>query len=477
MHSSRSWYPLCFFSLSLLLIFIILPLTRQGMFMDGVIYAAIAKNLSLGYGSLWQPYYSQTDFPLFYEHPPLVFYFQSLFFRLFGQGFGVEQFYSFLMALGQFALISWYWLKNKNTSFLTLGLLLFLWLLIPLNHIYTNNMLESTLTLFTTFASLVLLANTKSKSAFFLQYLISAIAILVAFFCNGPTAFFPLAVPLLNKLIHEQQAIVKGIKETIFLIALVVLLLGSFYLLVPAALINTQKYFSQQLLASITGTRELNYVGLNHLHIVVLFYKPYRLVTLFALLSLAISAKIEGQGLIKKFKSSLQEKRAWFFLALALVSSLPVGISHRQALNYIMQSAPFFTLAMMYFCFESVKTIADYCKSKPWFFKTLTSLSCLIFVACIAIVFNLASGFNRHKAMLEDLNYLINYCKNDEIISVSPTLYYKWYTGAYLARNSMISVTPQAGKPLYLTLKTEPVPDNYHLIKLPLSYYHLARHD
>ncbi|WP_019218069.1 hypothetical protein [Legionella tunisiensis] len=86
------------------------------------------------------------------------------------------------MALGQFALIAWYWLKNKNTSFLTLGLLLFLWLLIPLNHIYTNNMLESTLTLFTTFASLVLLADTKSKSAFFCQYLISAVAILIAFF-------------------------------------------------------------------------------------------------------------------------------------------------------------------------------------------------------------------------------------------------------------------------------------------------------
>ncbi len=199
--------------------------------------------------------------------------------------------------------------------------------------------------------------------------------------------------------------------------------------------------------------------------------------TIFALLSLAISTKIDRQGLVKKFKSSMREKRIWLFFTLSLASSLPVGVSHRQALNYIMQSAPFFTLAMMYFCFESVQTIADYCKSKPWLFKTLTSLSCLIFVACIAMLLNLASGFNRHKAMLEDLNYLINYCKNDEIISVSPALYYKWYTGAYLARNSMISVTTQAGKEFYLTLKTEPVPDNYHLIKLPLSYYHLARHD
>ena len=35
-------------------------------------------------------------FPEFYEHPPLAIYFQSLFFKLFGQGYGVERFYSFI---------------------------------------------------------------------------------------------------------------------------------------------------------------------------------------------------------------------------------------------------------------------------------------------------------------------------------------------------------------------------------------------
>ena len=46
MQSNRLWFPLWFFSLSLFLILLILPLARQGMFLDGVLYAAIAKNLA-----------------------------------------------------------------------------------------------------------------------------------------------------------------------------------------------------------------------------------------------------------------------------------------------------------------------------------------------------------------------------------------------------------------------------------------------
>src|SRR3990167_4418365 len=124
MHPNRRWIPLWLFSLSLLLILFVLPLTRQGMFLDGVLYAAIAKNLALGYGSLWHPFYSQTDFSVFYEHPPLAIYFQSLFFKLAGQGFGVEQLYCLLMAAGQFGLIAWYWLKKENSQFTDLALLL-----------------------------------------------------------------------------------------------------------------------------------------------------------------------------------------------------------------------------------------------------------------------------------------------------------------------------------------------------------------
>lgn len=474
---NRLWYSLCLFSLSLLLVCIILPLTCHEMFMDGVIYAAISKNLSMGYGSLWKPFYSQTDFAVFYEHPPLVFYFQSLFFKLFGHAFWVERFYSFLMALGQFGLISWYWLKNKKADYQSLGLLSLFWLLIPLNHIYDSNMLEGTLTLFTTAASLILLVETRSTLLFFIKYLLGALAVVIAFFCNGPTALFPLAVPFFNHLFSEQGAIVKGIKGTIVLVVLVALALATFYWFVPAALQNTQQYFSTQLLASIVGSRSLTYVDLWHLHILYLFFRSYCLATVVAFVFLLIASIVDGSRFGERLKSCCKEKKFWLFFTLALISSLPVGVSHRQALSYIMQSAPFFALAMMYFCYDSVKIIVLYCEKKTNFLRTLSIFSGLLFVGTLIAVLNLAGGFNRDKAMLADLHYLMQHCKNDEVLSASPNVYYAWYTGAYLARYSMMSVTPNLGNKYYLALKTEAIPSDYHLVQAPLAYYNLLSHD
>ena len=478
-HQNQFWYPLWFFSLSLFLIVILLPLTRQGMFLDGVIYAAIAKNLALDHGTLWQPFYSQTNFRVFYEHPPLAMYFQSVFFKLFGQRFGVEQLYCLLMALGQFALISWYWLgdqslKKENTAFVHLALLLLLWLLIPLNLKYVNNHLEATLTLFTTFATLVLLLKTQSTVAFFLQYLISSIAVLIAFFCNGPTAFFPLAVPLIRALVNKQTSWYDGIKETIFFALLLSILFGLFYFLVPAALINTEHYLNEQLLPSTTGTRQLKLVGFHHLYIFNLYFRAYWPVSVFVFGCIAVAAKIEGKSIRSVRLPNLKQKNVLLFFLLSLASSLPVGVSHRQALNYIIQSAPFFTLAMMVLCFEPVKTIINYCGTNPLFLKASFYLNFLFFITSLITVCYLANGYNAHKEIITDIKTIIPYCKNDEIISASGAIYYDWHAAAYFARHSLISLTSENGNQYYLALKNEALHENYHLVNLPLAYYKLA---
>ncbi len=76
-------------------------------------------------------------------------------------------------------------------------------------------MLEGTLTLFTTIATFILLIQTRSRTTFLLQYVISAIAVLIAFLCNGPTALFTIAVPLIQGLSEEKPAIIAGLKRTL----------------------------------------------------------------------------------------------------------------------------------------------------------------------------------------------------------------------------------------------------------------------
>jgi 4-amino-4-deoxy-L-arabinose transferase-like glycosyltransferase len=83
-------------------------LFTYGMFLDGTIYAVIAKNMAWGKGSFWQPHYTETLFSAFYEHPPLALWIESLFFRIFGTSIFVERFYSvFCVVLTGFFMVKY----------------------------------------------------------------------------------------------------------------------------------------------------------------------------------------------------------------------------------------------------------------------------------------------------------------------------------------------------------------------------------
>lgn len=86
-----------------------------GMFMDGTIYAAVSRNLAEGVGSLWALHFSEGLFPVFREHPPLVFWLQSLFFRVLGDGFLTERAYDLIVVLATAWLMRSLWLRLVTT--------------------------------------------------------------------------------------------------------------------------------------------------------------------------------------------------------------------------------------------------------------------------------------------------------------------------------------------------------------------------
>jgi len=65
-------------------------LWSDGMFLDGVYYATISKNLSNGIGSFWNLCFSESS-GVFNGHPPLAMGLQSIFFSLFGESIYIER--------------------------------------------------------------------------------------------------------------------------------------------------------------------------------------------------------------------------------------------------------------------------------------------------------------------------------------------------------------------------------------------------
>ena len=87
-------YPLYLIVTGIFLIIISPGLLSEGMFMDGIVYSTISKNLASGIGSFWNPHFTSTCFPVFHDHPPLAFWIQSVFYKLFGESLLIEKFYS-----------------------------------------------------------------------------------------------------------------------------------------------------------------------------------------------------------------------------------------------------------------------------------------------------------------------------------------------------------------------------------------------
>lgn len=92
-----------------LAVFFTAGMWKEGLFMDGLYYASIARNLSEGDGSFWNLHFTKTLLNDFDQHPPLAIYLESIFFRLFGDTLFTEKIYSFVIFVLNMAVIQAIW--------------------------------------------------------------------------------------------------------------------------------------------------------------------------------------------------------------------------------------------------------------------------------------------------------------------------------------------------------------------------------
>ena len=444
-------------------LFILHPLLQKGMFLDGITYAAISKNLSLHIGNVWDLYYSKTVFPHFHEHPPLVFWLQSKLFMLLGPEAPAENVYCLIVVFFQLIIMSFFWVKELKYPPQTLCILGIFWLAIPLNHLYTQNILEGTLTLFTTLAGFLLL----KKINLYRNAIFCAGAIVIGVMCNGPTALFPLAIPMLGK-----EAVLKKSARTCFLITLVIVFFGILFLLEPRIIDSLKQYLLVQLMPSISGQRSADSGLIHHFLIFKLYLRGCWIGCIIACVVFFIASHLEKKKVIILWKSALQKTEVHLFLLISLISSLPVGLSPRLNFNYIMQSGPWMTLCLSCLCLEPILSIARYAQGHLKLLNRIT-----MSFALVALVYCLLSvgGYRRDSAMMEDINVLNNHLPQNEIIATTPEVFFHYYEVAYFARYTTLSLTAEHDGAYFLTLKGKPLPSNYQQINLPLKYFVLSQ--
>ncbi len=272
----------------------------KGMFMDGILYAIISQNVAHDICGLWSLKITDSLYPHFNEHPPLVFALQSQFFKFFGDAYWVERLYSLTTVIVSAGLIYFVYrqisqlsfvinvlgnskvppqpdensISTKSIVFPSSAWVLLLWISVPIvNRCAQNNMLENTMLVFvlasvwcyfqflkfklssSVFSETNGTASKTQAAQSFVWLFLSGSMLLLAFMAKGFTGLFPFALPAIVVWVLRKDNYSALIKP--FIQQTATMLLGfaiSFALmtwLFPESASALQRYYDKQVLGSL----------------------------------------------------------------------------------------------------------------------------------------------------------------------------------------------------------------------------------
>lgn len=466
----RFW-PLLFFGLFLILF--VAELLEESMFIDGVWYAVISKNLANGIGSFWQPQFSSTIFSAFHEHPPLVFGIQSLFFDLFGDHFLTERLFSAIMYILLALMIVALWRKAIPEVFsyrYLLFLPLIIWQANLVNYYFLPaNLLDTPLAILAALSIYLLWESASSKSP--LVYLVLAgITLGVSVLTKGVTGLFPLAFLIFHWIIFKPYDWKNVVVRSLMVGASLTLFFTILFLWIPSSLESLNNYLDVQLLASLNGERKLYYYQTNRFFIIgqLLWALAPMLFFLFVVKLAEKLLKIRQQ-----VKSPLHNKTVLLFILIGLSASLPIMISPRQALPYLIPSLPYFSLAAGVWAAPKIESLFKQLYKFPFpFIKTAeTGAIILCALGCLMISKNYGLSNERDANVIRDAKIIGHIAGQQKTISSTT---YNMYISGYLMRFHNISIdTTHQNRPYLITKKEDPF-NSLEYEKLNVKTYEYA---
>ena len=424
--------PFWLLLIGLFLILVSKNLLTEGMFLDGVTYACISRNMACGLGSFWNPSYTQTIGHVFHSHPPLAFGLEALFFKVLGDHWWVEKLYSVLASLFTGLLIALIWKRTTNNLRWAWLPLLF-WLVMPLaTWCATNNMLENTMSVFVLLSVYLMIVGYQRNHKIWL--FLSAFTLLLAFLSKGFTGLFPLVFPILYCAFDQKRKWIQGPIDSLILLVSIAVFAGIMFLVCPGSFGYIKDYIRLQVIGG----------GLHEATASSRFY------IVFALLQqLVIPCALALVLVICKTKSKVNSKifefppdKAWFyvFLIMGLVGVLPIMVSVKQRDFYMLAALPFFALACGHITLSMLTLWLPKITPKVRGWMTLGA-GCVVLLGLVLNIIHIGK-YGRDEALIEEVKQRIAEYEGNNVIEISQEEYTQWAKHAYYMRYGKISLSP-----------------------------------
>jgi hypothetical protein len=394
------------------------------------------------YGSFWQPYYTATVYPAFYEHPPLGFWLQSWAYRLCGDSVYVEAWWGF--GVGLLILVGlagvWRCLTPQHAAVAGAWFPILLFVVMPMTSWALANNMTCFIVLAVWFGMLSLQHPHRGVSCCY--GICSGLSIFCAMLIKGPVALFPLAIPGLS-LIHGSNKRQAWLTFCVLILTLTVAF-GLMFSLSPASVQFCTRYVRQQVLASVAGARE---TALSRFDVLTVVSRESLVPLLLGSLLTAAMYHLR-----KSTITSIHPRLFVYYLGIALAGSLPILISAKQKRWYAFPALPFYAMAIAVVFNDVALTLERLVVDNKKISKNIAIFSSIILG--MAIYFMLAEK----NTLRRDKDFHVDFSENQisieerNIISVYPaSLATNWTLVANMQRKFKASLSEKFGQEYLLT--------------------------
>lgn len=460
-----------FISLSVVLGLTLPVLFRDGMFMDAMLYTSVAHNQAHGIGSFWFPVFSDhgvAGWTTFHEQPPLVFWIQSLFFRVLGDSMYTERIYTFIVILFSVFLFSryWRWMYRADEQSKKLDWLPpVFWMIIPVCFwSYSQNQHENTMTLFIIAAVAVLHRGMEERKAEYWM-LAGAVLVFLATMCKGLPGLFPMGVPFFHWLIFRRHSFISmaalSLLSVLALLSIYAILIG----FSEEARVSLRIYFFERALSRIASLPTVD----SH------FYIVGRLFT-----ELIVPVALAGllYVLLRRYKTvsgAVNNKLTLFFFLIGFSGSLPLMLTLVQKGFYFVPGLPFFAIGLSCWIAQPLSAALGSLALKKKVVRLLSFGSLLLFFSLPVITATQLGKYSRDQEMLEDVYQAGPLLAKEKVVSMPAALWNEWSLQCYLMRYYFVSSTSGVSGKYHIRLREDasPAPVGYAETGLDLKRYRL----
>ncbi len=445
---SKEQIPFWLLTIGAIIVLVFSRLVKDGMFTDGVLYAAIAHNLAIGKGTFWHPYFDNYLFTFFHQQPPLTFGLQALFYKTFGDSIYVERGYSFLTVCISALLITKIWklINNDNEEWKSMSWLpVFFWIIMPACFFaYSNNLEENTMGVFILIAVLFIYKGLLKQR---LGWVVLGSAFtVIASLCKGFPGLFPIVIPIFYFIVVKPKY--NPINVIVFSgMAIIVPFIIYALLLANDTIYNSlTAYLNDRVINSI---QQVSNVDTRFYLLIQLFF--VQLMPPVIITAILLFAK--GLKTVKaQFDDTTYKRNIKLFVLIGVSASFPLIVTKEQRVFYLVPSLPYYAIALSLIAVPALSIFIKKIDLKSNLYKLwvgLTSAFVVISLVVSCIGFGQAG---RDKDKLHDVYAFGKMIPAGSDVNVSKDTWQDWSLHNYFVRSFNISLDMDSAKHEYYIL-------------------------